>query len=254
MAGEVRVGTSGCQYDDWRGAVYPDELPKRRWLEHYATRLPTVEVNATFSRLAKESTVAQWRHAVPGPFEFVLKGSRFITHQKKLNDPAEALERFFAPLGPVLDRTAAILWQLPGRWRRNAERLDAFLAALPEGYRYAVEFRDDDWFHDEVYEVLARHGVANVWLASALTGSHEPVATGGHAYVRFHGLDPDEPYRYDYAREELAPWADRLRDLAERGTPAWAFFNNDHQAHAPRNAATMVELLGEAARGWPPEG
>ena len=254
MAGEVRVGTSGWQYDDWRGAVYPDELPKRRWLEHYATRFPTVEVNATFYRLAKESTVAQWRDAVPGAFEFVLKGSRFITHQKKLNDPAEALERFFAPLGPVLDRTAAILWQLPGRWRRNAERLDAFLAALPEGYRYAVEFRDDDWFHDEVYEVLDRHGVANVWLSSALTGSHEPVATGGHVYVRFHGLDPDEPYRYDYAREELAPWADRLRDLAERGTPAWAFFNNDHQAHAPRNAATMVELLGEAARGWPPEG
>ena len=250
MGGEVRVGTSGWQYDDWRGVVYPEDLPKRRWLAHYVKRFPTVEVNSTFYRLARESAVKEWRDNAPPGFEFVLKGSRFITHQKKLNDPGPPLERFFEPLGRVLDRTAVILWQLPGRWRRNAERLDAFLGALPSGLRYAVEFRDDDWFHDESYEVLDRHGVANVWLSSSLTSQHGFVATGDHVYVRFHGLDPEAPYRYDYSREELGPWAQRLRGIAGEGTPAWVFFNNDYEGHAVRNAEALTDLLGYAARPW----
>jgi uncharacterized protein YecE (DUF72 family) len=254
LVGEVRVGTSGWQYDDWRGAVYPEDLPKKRWLEHYATRFPTVEVNSTFYRLARTSAVEQWREAAPAGFEFVLKGSRFITHQKKLKDPREPLERFFEPLGGVLDRTAAILWQLPGGWRRNVDRLDAFLAALPTGHRHAVEFRGDDWFHDETYGVLDRHGVANVWLSSSLTVEHAVVTTGDHVYLRLHGLDQDEPYRYDYSAEELEPWAERLREVAGAGTPAWVFFNNDHAGHAVHNAEVLIDLLGDAARRWPPEG
>jgi uncharacterized protein YecE (DUF72 family) len=251
MAGEVRVGTSGWQYDDWCGVVYPEDLPKQRWLDHYVTLFPTVEVNSTFYRLASRSAVDQWRDRAPAGFEYVLKGSRFITHQKKLNDPAEPLERFFEPLGRVLDRTAVILWQLPGRWRRNTDRLDAFLAALPSGHRYAVEFRDDDWFHEETYEVLTRHGVANVWLSSSLTAQHSLAATSDHVYVRFHGLDRKQPYRYDYSREELQPWADRLREVADDGTPAWVFFNNDYDGHAVRNAELLIDLLGDAARPWP---
>ena len=252
MAGEVRVGTSGWQYDDWRGAVYPERLPRRRWLEHYTSLFPTVEVNATFYRLARPSAVRVWRETAPDGFEFVLKGSRFITHMKKLGDPAEALERFFEPLDAVLDRTSVILWQLPGRWGRDVERLDTFLTALPAAYRYAVEFRDDDWFHRDSYEVLDRHGVANVWLSSSLTSAHSLVQTGGHVYLRFHGLDPHEPYRYDYARDELRRWASRLSRVTANGTPAWVFFNNDHAGNAVRNARELMELLGDAARGWPP--
>ena len=251
MPEEVRVGTSGWQYDDWRPAVYPADLPKKRWLAHYVTLFPTVEVNSTFYRLARKSAVDLWRDQAPAGFEFILKGSRYITHQKKLNDPAPAIERFFEPLGGVLDRTSVILWQLPGRWRRNAERLDAFLAALPSEHRYAVEFRDDDWFHEESYEVLDRHGAANVWLSSSITARHAPVATGNHVYVRFHGLDADAPYRYDYSSDELQPWADRLREVAGDGTPAWVFFNNDYEGHAVRNAKALIDLLGDAARPWP---
>jgi uncharacterized protein YecE (DUF72 family) len=251
MSGEIRVGTSGWQYDDWRDAFYPQGLRTDRWLEHYAATFPTVEVNSTFYRLASESAVRGWRDTVPDGFEFACKGSRFITHQKQLNDPDEPVRRFFEPLAPLADRLAVVLWQLPGRWRRNPARLDAFLDAVPGDVRHAVELRDDDWFHDETYEVLDRHGASLVWLSSALTSAQEQVRTGDHVYVRFHGLDEHEPYRYDYTRRELEPWADRLRDLAGEGTPAWVYFNNDHEAKAVANATTLIELLGEAARPWP---
>ena len=244
------MGTSGWQYAGWRGAVYPEGLGTSQWLSHYVTRFPTVEVNATFYRLASEPAVRRWRATAPETFEFSLKGSRFITHQLKLNRPEPAIERYFQPLSEILDRTAVILWQLPGRWKRNVQRLDSFLRALPPGHRYAVEFRDDDWFHAESYEVLERHGVAHVWLSSSLTQQHELVTTGGHVYVRFHGLG-GETYRYDYSSEELRPWAERLRSVAAEGTPAWVYFNNDFQGHAVRNATTLIALLGDAAR--PPE-
>jgi uncharacterized protein YecE (DUF72 family) len=122
--------------------------------------------------------------AAPAGFEFVLKGSQFITHRLKLEDAAGAVDRFFTPLDPVLPRTTVVLWQLPPRWKRNIERLDAFLAGLPEGYRYAVEFRDEDWFHPATYEVLDAHGAAHVWLSSSLTGatsSSRPATTSTSA-------------------------------------------------------------------------
>lgn len=252
MSGEVRVGTSGWQYDSWRGVVYPEDLAVKHWLSRYVELFPTVEVNATFYRLARAAAVDVWRQTAPSGFEFTLKGSRFITHMKKLNDPAQALDRFFEPLGSVLPSTASILWQLPRGWKRNTVRLDEFLSALPPGRRYAVEFRDDDWFHEESYEVLDRHGVAHVWLSSSLTTRHALVATGDHVYVRFHGLDAHDPFRYLYSRGELRPWADRLREVADRGTPAWVFFNNDHRGNAVRNAEMLIDLLGDAARSWPP--
>jgi uncharacterized protein YecE (DUF72 family) len=249
VAGEVRVGTSGWQYDDWRGVIYPEGMGPGRWLAHYVTLFPTVEVNSTFYRLARRTAAERWRDAAPSGFEFVLKGSQFITHRLKLKDPGAPVTRFFEPLEPVLERTAVILWQLPPNWKRNVERLDAFLRALPSGHRYAVEFRDDSWFHEEVHEVLDRHGAANVWLSSSLTTAHSEVRTGDHVYVRFHGLS-EEPYRYDYTRAELEPWAERLRAVAAEGTPVWVFFNNDYEGHAVRNAEVLVELLGDAARPW----
>lgn len=247
MAGEIRVGTSGWQYDDWRGRVYPQGLATRQWLEHYAGLFPTVEVNATFYRLARESTVRSWREQVPEGFEFALKGSRYLTHQKKLRAPEEALGRFFAPLTPLGDATAVVLWQLPPNLRRDAARLDAFLGALRRGPRYAVELRRDDWFHPETYEVLDRHGAAHVWLSSSLTGAHEHVRTGDHLYVRFHGLG-DDPSRYHYSDDELGAWADRLREETRDGTPAWVYFNNDAHGYAARNARRLRWLLGDAAR------
>jgi uncharacterized protein YecE (DUF72 family) len=251
MAGEIRVGTSGWQYADWRGLVYPEGVPQRRWLSHYVTWFPTVEVNATFYRLARESAAQGWRDTAPPGFEFVLKGSQYITHRKKLRDVEESVANYFAPLSPVLEVTSVVLWQLPPRWRRNVERLDRFLGGLPAGARYAVEFRDDDWFHPEVDAVLKRHGASTVWLSSNLTQRHAFARTGDHLYVRFHGLG-DEPYRYRYTPAELEPWAERLRHETADGTPAWVFFNNDYDGHAIDNARMLIEMVGDAARSWPP--
>jgi uncharacterized protein YecE (DUF72 family) len=151
MTGEVRVGTSGWQYDDWRGTVYPEGVGTARWLAHYVAMFPTVEVNSTFYRLARETATQRWADTAPPGFEFVLKGSRYITHQRKLREVGEAVGRFYAPVRPVLPRTAVVLWQLPPRWKRNLERLDTFLGGLPDGHRHAVEFRDEDWFHPDTY-------------------------------------------------------------------------------------------------------
>ncbi|GGI02828.1 DUF72 domain-containing protein [Egicoccus halophilus] len=251
MAGEVRVGTSGWQYDDWRGEVYPPGVGPGKWLSHYVGWFPTVEVNATFYRLARETAAERWRDTAPPGFEFVLKGSQFITHRLKLRGAHEAVGRFFAPLVPVLERTAVILWQLPPNFRRNLDRLREFLELLPPTHRYAFEFRDDDWFHPDTYALLDAHGAAHVWLSSSLTRRHELVATGDHVYVRFHGLSEDA-YRHDYRDDELRPWAERLREVAAAGTAAWVFFNNDAAGHAVRNARRLVAMLGEAARPWPP--
>lgn len=254
MAGEVRVGTSGWQYRDWRRVVYPAGMGQPRWLAHYTTLLPTVEINATFYRLAREDAARRWASTVPPGFEFSIKGSRYITHQRRLRDPGAALERFFAPLAPVLDRTAVVLWQLPPRFGRDVERLDAFLAALPNGPRYAVEFRDDDWFDHETYHVLDRHGAANVWLSSSITTRHVGnVRTGDHVYVRFHGL-AEQPYRYCYSEDELVTWAELLRESTADGTPAWVYFNNDYCGYAVDNARALVRLLGDSAYPWPRAG
>jgi uncharacterized protein YecE (DUF72 family) len=249
MAGEVRVGTSGWQYPDWRGTVYPEGVGAGRWLAHYVEWFPTVEVNATFYRLAREPAVRRWRDTAPPGFEFALKGSQFITHRLKLKDAGDAVDRFFEPVRPVLAHTAVVLWQLPPRCKRNVERLDDFLSSLPSGRRYAVEFRDDDWFDDEVFAVLDRHGAANVWLSSSLTRRHGFTQTGDHVYVRFHGLGED-PYRWDYSQKELEPWAQRLVEATSDGRPAWAYFNNDYEGHAVRNARLLIDLLGDAARPW----
>ncbi len=251
MAGQVRVGTSGWQYDDWRGTVYPDGVGPARWLAHYVDWFPTVEVNSTFYRLARRTAAERWAATAPDGFEFVLKGSQFITHRLKLKDAAGAVERFFAPLEPVLPRTAVILWQLPPRWKHDLDRLASFLAVLPSGHRYAVEFRDEDWFSPDTYAVLEAHGVAQVWLSSSLTSRHELVATGDHLYVRFHGLS-ERAYRHAYTEDELAPWAARLREATADGRPAWVFFNNDFEGNAVRDASTLRRLLGDAARPWPP--
>ena len=250
MPGTVRVGTSGWQYDDWRGAFYPEDVAKKRWFEHYTTVFPTVELNATFYRLPRETTVQQWHDRAPTGFRFAVKASRYVTHQKKLRDPEE-------PVGNVVRRCAALgehlgvwLWQLPGQLHKDVPRLARFLAALPADARHAVEFRHASWYDREVEDLLAGHDVAWVWLSD---GGAMPAAapiTAPFVYLRLHGLDPTRQYTWDYTADELAPWVDRLRDTAADGRDGWVFFNNDVGAHAPHNARTMIDLLGDAAHPW----
>ena len=252
--GAIRVGTSGWQYADWRGAFYPPDLAQRRWFEHYATRFPTVEINATFYRLPTPTTVERWRAQAPPGFDYAVKGSRYLTHNKKLNEPEDSIALIAGRMEPLHSTHGVWLWQLPPNLHRDVDRLDVFLAALPDRVRHAVEFRHASWYEPDVEEVLRRHGAAWVWLSDRQMPDVCPT-TADHVYVRLHGLseDPDQRYRWDYSVEELRPWAERLRRAAQEGRDAWVYFNNDFAANAPRNAATLVDLLGDAAVSWSPD-
>src|SRR6478672_4741693 len=158
---QVRIGCSGWMYDDWRGRLYPDRGPKRRWLELYADQFDTVEVNSTFYRLARRDAVEGWVSQTPADFVFALKASRYLTHIKRLVGIAEGVKRFYAPLQPLLEagRLGPVLWQLPENFHRDDARLEGWLAALPPG-RHTIEFRHASWFATPVLDALRERGVA----------------------------------------------------------------------------------------------
>jgi uncharacterized protein YecE (DUF72 family) len=245
MAGgdTVAVGTSGWSYDDWAKRFFAG-VPRSRWLEHYAGRFPTVEVNATFYRLPSARMIDGWRERTPEDFRFVFKGSRLITHAKRLIDCESAVRVLFERIQPLGKRLRVMLWQLPPDLERDADRLDAFLALLPAPPRHAVEFRHPSWLREDVFAVLRRHAVASVAI-SGLAMPPNQVLTADFAYVRFHGLR--DGFRHDYTRAELGPWVRFLRGVARDGRSAYAFFNNDGLGHAPENALQLMDALGDVA-------
>jgi uncharacterized protein YecE (DUF72 family) len=244
---EVHVGCSGWNYKDWRGEVYPAGLPARRWLEHYSTLFDTVEVNSTFYRLPSRQAVARWVEQTPAGFEFALKASRYLTHVKRLTGMAEGVKRFYEPLAPLIEagRLGPVLWQLPENFHRDAGRLAAALALLPAG-RHAVEFRHESWFSSEVYAPLREHGVALVVGDHPERRFQSYEATTGWRYVRFHYGHRGR--RGNYSHSELDAWARRLHDWRADG-PLFAYFNNDWEAFAPRNASRLRSQLDRLALG-----
>jgi uncharacterized protein YecE (DUF72 family) len=154
----IRIGTSGWDYDHWRGPFYPDDVADT--LAYYTRHFSTVEINNTFYQLPDEQTVRAWRETVPADFVFAVKASRYLTHMKKLIDPQEPLHTFIGRVDKLEDRLGPLLFQLPGNWHFNAQRLEAFLWILPEGYRYAFEFRDPSWHTARAYDLLARYNAA----------------------------------------------------------------------------------------------
>ena len=241
-AGRIRIGTSGWQYDHWKGPFYPEDLPKRAFLEWYAGCFDTTEVNSFFYGLPKPETVAGWREAVPSGFEFAVKGSRYITHMKKLKEPEASLGRFWERAGLLGDQLGPVLFQLPPNWNVNADRLRAFLQALPSGPRYTFEFRDDSWFAPEVYELLEEHGAA--FCVYELGDQASPVkVTADFAYVRLHG--PEAGYAGDYGDQALAAWAHQLGTWQKQGLDAYLFFDNDQAGYAALDGLRLRQLLGQ---------
>lgn len=249
-SGRMAVGTSGWSYDDWDGAFYPKDLPRSRWFEHYLMRFPTVEVNYSFYRLPSEETVARWHDAAPDRFRFAIKGSRFITHVRRLRDCREEVDRFMERAKGLKVFLGPILWQLPPALERDLDALDGFASLLSGGVRHAIEFRHPSWLVDDAYAVLRAHGVAHVSVSSSRM-PRDLTVTAGFVYVRLHGLEGG--YAHDYSRAELRPWAEFLREANERGLDGYAYLNNDALARAPKNARELTEMLGDAALEWPSE-
>jgi uncharacterized protein YecE (DUF72 family) len=233
----VRIGCSGWNYADWRGRFYPRGEPQRRWLELYAERFDTVEVNATFYRLPKRDSVAAWVQNTPTRFVFAVKASRYLTHIKRFRDLHEGVARFYEPLEPMIEagRLGPVLWQLPENFHRDDDRLRAWLEALPPG-RHTIEFRHPSWFDRAVLEELRRREVALTIGDHPTRPFQTHEATASWRYVRFHFGRRGRAG--NYSATELAEWARRIAAW-RRSTEVYAYFNNDWRAYAPANALAL---------------
>src|SRR5215210_7048707 len=219
----VHIGCSGWQYRHWRGDFYPAELPQARWLEYYAERFDTVEINNTFYQLPEAPTFAAWGRRAPRGFVYAVKASRFLTHMKKLKDPEEPLHRFFTRARRLEHAFGPVLYQLPPNMPVNVERLSTFLTALPPTRRHAIEFREPSWYVDEVFAQLERHNVA-LCLHDMKGSATGQLPIGPFVYVRFHG---PQKYTGRYPDHVLEGWAAWLAQRVAAGRAVYAYFNND---------------------------
>jgi uncharacterized protein YecE (DUF72 family) len=243
-AGPIRVGTSGWVYRDWRGRFYPAELPTSAWFTFFAERFQTVEINNTFYRRVADSVFQAWRDQAPAGFLYAVKASRLLTHRKKLIDAESILPTVIEPARLLGPRLGPVLYQLPPRWRVNAERLRQFVRLLPKDLRHVIEFRDPSWYTDEVRDILDEHGIG--FCVHDLKGEGSPVwATGPIAYVRFHGPTA-AAYRGRYGKPRLRKWADRIRKFSAAGREVFVYFNNDVGGAALDDARDLLDLLGLA--------
>jgi len=234
----VRVGCSGWNYADWRGPFYPEGLPQRRWLEHYAGVFDTVEVNNTFYRLPQLKAVERWVEETPSRFTFAIKASRYLTHVKRLRELGPGAARLMEGLAPLVasGRLGPILWQLPQSFERDDERLAGALEALPSG-RHCFEFRHPSWFAADVYALLRERGAALVIADHPERPFQERELTADWTYVRFHHGRGGRSG--GYAPRELDTWRRRIAAWRAR-VEVYAYFNNDWQAFAPRDARRLA--------------
>ncbi len=237
----LRIGCSGWNYGHWRERVYPKGLPPRLWLQHYATLFDTVEVNATFYRLPTRSAVANWVAQSPPDFLFTIKSSRYLTHIKRLTDLGSGVQLFYQRIDPLVasPKLGPLLWQLPESFHRDDERLARALERLPPG-RHCFEFRHASWFVPEVYELLRRHGVALVIGDTPKRPFQTHELTADWTFIRFHYGHRGR--RGNYSDSELREWAARI-DAMREGAEVFAYFNNDWEGFAPRNAKRLRALL-----------
>lgn len=244
MAGHLRIGTSGWSYDHWDGAFYPGGLKSSERLAYYASRFPTVEINATFYRLPAEKTVEAWRDSVPADFAFAVKGSRFITHFRRLAEVGDSVRMFCDRVELLGNRLHVVLWQLPAGMTVDVRLLDTFLAVLPGAIRHAIEFRDASWLVEQTFDVLSAHNVAHTHVSSDVMPI-DLTTTADFVYVRLHGLGG---YHGEYVERPLEPWAGFLRAQVNAGRDAYVYFNNDARACAPHDAVRLARMCasGEA--------
>lgn len=241
----VYVGTSGWSYDHWKGRFYPKTVSTEELLACYARSFSTVEINNSFYRLPTREALETWASRVPADFVFSVKASRYITHMKKLRDPASSAARFLGRVKHLGDRLGPILFQLPPRWRFNEARLAAFLEALPAGRRYAFELRDPSWLNESAYRLLKSHNAA--CCIYELAGFQSPERlTADFVYVRLHG--PGAAYEGSYDSATLDRWAEKIRTWSRAGLAVYCYFDNDERAYAPRNALELGGLLSGCGR------
>jgi len=248
--GDIRIGTSGWVYKHWMGIFYPNRMSGDERLSFYARHFDTVEINFSFYRLPERSVFEHWRTQVPDEFLFAVKGSRYLTHMKKLTHPEEPLQRLMDRAFGLGEKLGPILFQFPRTWKANVERLDAFLGAL-EPYRdqrFAFEFRETSWLQDTVFTTLQKAG-ASLCLPVHPNMPLDVRLTTDWTYVRFHA----GTHGIGFTEDELRPWASRITELSAQGVDCYAYFNNDPEGHALEDARRLREMVKypriDASRG-----
>lgn len=238
----AHVGTSGWSYDHWEHVLYPPGTPPRQRLDLYTRQFATVELNASFYRWPADRTFAGWRQRLPDGFRLTVKAPRGLTHAKRLYAPDVWADRIAGSWHELRGRRGVLLVQLHPRHERDDARLDYFLARLPDWVPVAVEFRHPSWHHDDVFALLERHRAAYC----VMSGAHLPCvlrATAPVVYVRLHGPSQEHLYAGSYGDDDLSWWADRIREWERSGRDVYAYFNNDGDGHAVRNAHRLRALL-----------
>jgi uncharacterized protein YecE (DUF72 family) len=237
---QIHIGTSGWHYKHWKGTFYPEELKETEQFSFYSKNFKTVEINNSFYRLPELQTFRNWRKSAPKNFIFSVKASRFITHMKKLKDTEEALTLFLKRAGELKEHLGPILFQLPPGWKINPERLELFLKKLPSGFRYTFEFRNNSWYHQDIYNLLEEYNCA--FCIYELDHHLSPmINTSDFVYVRLHG--PEGKYAGSYSDKILKLWAKRSRAWSKSGKEVFIYFDNDQKGYAAFNAQSLQQLL-----------
>jgi len=242
MCAKVHIGTSGWHYKHWLADVfYPTGTRPSEMFQFYAKHFDTVEINNSFYHLPSAKTFENWRDSSPGKFTFAVKGSRFITHMKKLKDPKPSSAKFFDVADRLGRKLGPILFQLPPRWKVDVDRLEEFLQALPAQHKYDFEFRDETWLVPEVYELLRRYKAAFcIHDFADMKIPHE--ITARFTYIRFHG-PTSAKYFGSYSTAELRAWAERIEEWMRHLSSIYVYFNNDPGGEAVTNATELKRLV-----------
>lgn len=237
----VKVGCSGFLYDDWKGTFYPDELSRRQWLEYYCKKFQTVELNVTFYKLPEKETFSRWYSETPENFSISLKGSRFITHVKKLKSPLEPLDVFFLRATALKEKFGVVLWQFPPDFKADLEKLRVFLEALsPYKIRNTFEFRDKSWINKKVISLLEKNNMG-LCISDWPEFLNDLPATTDFVYMRRHGIDGKGASCYN--TEQLKADAKMINKFIKQGKDVFIYFNNDALGHAPKNAEQLRNIL-----------
>jgi uncharacterized protein YecE (DUF72 family) len=245
MKADIRIGTSGYHYKHWVGTFYPPKTPASKMLDYYVRHFDSLELNNSFYRLPSIEAFEAWRDATPKNFVFAVKASRFITHNKKLTDPENALDNILPRAEHLGKKLGPVLFQLPPHWKVNIDRLKALLEILPREHRYTFEFRELSWITPEINHLLERYNAA--FCIYELAGYHSPLEiTADFAYVRLHGPTAGR-YQGSYSHAQLRAWARRIEEWSARMKAVYIYFDNDQAGYAAQNALELKRMVFDRA-------
>jgi uncharacterized protein YecE (DUF72 family) len=235
----IYIGTSGWSYKHWRGTFYPEQIKVKNHFFYYLQHFNTVEINNTFYGIPSDETFINWEKKVPDDFIYVIKANRNITHLKKLHEPSISLPPFLDRVKLLDKKLGPILFQLPPFMKSNVALFESFLHELPKNYRYVFEFRNADWYKDEIYQLLKEYNCA--FCIYELAGHLSPLeVTADFVYLRLHG--PGNKYQGSYSNEALKKWAEQCSEWLKT-KDVFVYFDNDEKGYAAFNALKLKEII-----------